>query len=121
MNKFTRTLLILAAALALAASLYIVFSPITFVELDAVTGQEVTSQISWFEGQGWWGIFILLLFAALYAVPWALYQRSRVGWASLAAVAALVLTYLAGFSIGLVYWPAAIALILGLLVIVFKG
>lgn len=121
MHKATRNLLILAAVLALAASLYIVFSPISYVEQDALTGEEVTAQLSWFEGQGWWGVLILLLFAALYALPLALHLRARAGWAALLGLLALVLTYLAGFSIGVVYWPAAAALILGILSITFRS
>ena len=121
MNKTTRNLLLLSAVLALAASLYIVFSPISYVQVDAVTGQEAVGQISWFEGQGWWGIFILLIFAALYAVPLLLYLRKHKNWTALVSIVALILTYSAGFSIGRVYWPAAGVLILSLLVMLFKS
>lgn len=120
MKTLPRTLLILAALLALGASLYIfIFGGGTLVTETAVLGEDQTplqtiERISWFRAQGWWGIIILVIFADLYFAPLFFYLRGRTGIAALFGVAAITLSLLAGFSIGLAYFPAAGALLLAL-------
>jgi len=113
-------LVVLAAVWAVGVSLYIFFSPITIHSITATTvsgGSESveasTLTKSWYQVQGIWGIFVLVLFAGLYVV--ALYLAWRSAYLALAilSLVALTLSYLAGFSIGLFYLPSVVGLLIG--------
>lgn len=78
-------------------------------------GEVVTEHIPWYQAQGWWGIVILLVFMAFYTAPLYFYQRQRTTLFIIFTLAAIILTWISGFSIGLVYLPAASVLFLGLL------
>ena len=115
MSSAVRKLFAAAAILALAASLFVFF----FLGGTSITvtseGTETMQHLSWFESQGWWGIAILFIFAALYYGPLHFYKRGKNGMAILFAIAAIGLSILAGFSIGLFFMPAALFLLLALI------
>ena len=118
MNNLPRLLLILAAVLALIASALILTSTTELREYiidEEAGGYEQVRQQSWYASQGPWGVAILIIFSSLYAVPYYFHIRDRIRLRALFALLALVLTYLAGFSIGGYYLPAAGALIIAFL------
>lgn len=71
-------------------------------------------QISWYEMQGWWGVAILFIFAALFYGPWHFLRRGSKWMAALFAVVGVILTAITGFSVGGYYFIGAVALQLGL-------
>jgi cell division protein FtsW (lipid II flippase) len=115
MPNLPRNLLILAAILALIASIIILYSSSlitqTTVNEDG-TEETVVSQQSWYQVQGDWGVITVLIFAIVYVLPYYLSSKDLLAPAAFFAILALVLTWLAGFSIGFYYLPAAGALFL---------
>lgn len=115
----------LAAAWAVGASIYVFFSPLsgqgvtvrrTFGESGSVVETFMTEQ-SWYESQGLWGVFVLVIFAGLYLLAvYLAWRRSYVALAILSvfAIAASIIT---GFSIGGIYFPAAVGLVIGALIL----
>lgn len=109
-----------AVGLALIASLTIMFSP---MDVHVMTASEVSGgaaiasdtaiQQSWYQVQGPWGVIILLLFSGLYGGGYILAQKEVYTWLGVLCLGLLSLSYLAGFSIGLLYLPSAILLSLG--------
>jgi hypothetical protein len=87
-----------------------------------IEGNDVSTaqHMSWVEMQGAWGVIILFIFAALYYGPLHFYLRKQRGLSALFAAAAIVLTGLAGFSIGGYYFIGAIGLLLGLVSLPFS-
>jgi hypothetical protein len=126
MRKLSKSLFILSAVLAAAASFCIALAPLT---ISSQTAQfdggdqiliETTHQASWFSVQGVWGILVLLLFTMIFAV--GAFASIR-GWLTLLAAASLfgiALTYLSGFSIGMFYLPSAAAVILGWVIMALR-
>jgi hypothetical protein len=113
-------LVLIAALWAIGASLYIFFAPLTIQEITATTvpgepqvAEEFTTVTSWYKVQGLWGSFLLVLFAGLYVLGVVLARRSRYGYLGILCAVALLLSYLAGLSIGLLYLPAALLMSLG--------
>ncbi|HRN50678.1 MAG TPA: hypothetical protein PLC52_07130 [Anaerolineales bacterium] len=120
LQKFTQRvpalLFAAAAVLAALASLLILFTG-SATQVSVTNGVETVTQLSWLEAQGWWGLAILLIFSALYAMPAFAFARGRRGLAVLFAAAGVILTILASLSIGSFYYPAAVAVVLALLVL----
>jgi hypothetical protein len=126
MSKLTpagKALIAFAALWALGASLVILFTPVEIHEIEAVvtpsgdsTPQESIKYQSWYQTQGAWGVAVLFIFAGLYALPaWLAWRTgTRWVWLALASFVALLLTFLAGFSIGGFYLPAGLALLAGM-------
>jgi len=118
-----RILFVLAAIWGVVAGLLIAFVPFgmsaTVEVTPAGSGEVITTPVSFYESQGWWGIFILFVFAALYYGPLHFYRRGSRGMAALFAVAAILLTFLAGFSIGPFYLAGALALLIALVLLTF--
>jgi hypothetical protein len=112
--KIIRGIFLAAALLALAASAYILLTPLPYVEIDSETGAILRGTSTWLERQGWWGVFVLMVYAAVYTLPAAAYSRGSLPWALIFGVLAAVLTWLAGFSIGPAYFPALSLLIIAL-------
>jgi len=113
-----RNLLLAAAILAIIASGLILTSTSEVREwmMDEEGAYEVIYQETWYQNQGSWGVTILIIFAALYSAPYLLLRAERKLLSGVFALFALVLTWLAGFSIGFCYLPAAGALILSYIV-----
>ncbi len=118
--KLIRYLLVFAAIWGLLAGISIFFIPMGMsVTATSNGGVTAPTPVSFFEMQGWWGIWILLAFAALYYGPLHFYRRGSKALAALFAVAAIILTVLAGFSIGFFYLPAALALLVSMVLLPF--
>jgi hypothetical protein len=121
-----KALIAFAALWALGVSLVILFTPVEIHEIEAVvvpggdsTPQETITYQSWYQVQGAWGVAVLFIFAGLYALPAWLARRTETRWIwlALASLLALTLTFLAGFSIGGFYLPAALALLAGVILL----
>ncbi|MCI0891813.1 MAG: hypothetical protein J4N65_04530, partial [Chloroflexi bacterium] len=67
----------------------------------------------WYEVQGVWGVVVLLIFALLYSSTAYLASRNRLVALAIASASALMLTILAGFSIGPLYIPALLMVVVG--------
>jgi hypothetical protein len=78
-------------------------------------------EVSWYQMQGWWGIAILIIFAALFYAPWHFLRRGSAWTAALFALVGILLTLLTGFSIGGYYFIGAVGLLLGLLTLPFAA
>jgi hypothetical protein len=120
-----RSLLLAAGPWLIAAGIYLLLTPMTVQEITASataggaqTTEQITRQVSWYHVQGLWGVFVLIVFAALYASISLFARRSHLVAAALASLAAITLTFLAGFSIGPFYLPATLAVLLGWLAMV---
>jgi len=119
-GRIGRTLLLAAGLWSIAAGIYLLLTPMTVHEITASatadgaqTTEQTTRQVSWYQVQGQWGVFILIVFAALYASIGLFAWRHHLVAAALASLAATTLTLLAGFSIGPFYLPATLAVLLG--------
>lgn len=122
-SKIVRTLFTFSAVWGLIAGLAIFFIPfgmrVTETGTSTGSGAALATPVSFFETQSWWGIWILLVFAALYYGPLHFYRRGSKAMAALFAMTAILLTFLAGFSIGPFYLVGALALLAGLTLLPF--
>ena len=116
---------LLAAIWAIGAGIYLLLSPMVIQEFVATTSadgsrtiEELSRQVSWYEVQGVWGVRVLLIFALLYSSTALLASRKRLVALAIASSLALILTALAGFSIGLLYIPALLMVVIGWLTLV---
>ncbi|MCH7611611.1 MAG: hypothetical protein IIB10_13115 [Chloroflexi bacterium] len=119
-DRLYRIPFLLAALLAIGASIYFLLSPTTIQEVVATTSangsqtiEELSRQASWYEVQGVWGVVVLLIFALLYSSTAYLALRNRLVALAIASASALMLTILAGFSIGPLYIPALLMVVVG--------
>jgi hypothetical protein len=113
----------IAATWAVAASLYIFFSP---VSMHGVTGvmlrdsstvvEAFTREQSWYEARGLWGILWLVFFSGLYLLAVRAAWRGNHIALGIMSVTAIALSIVTGFSIGGAYLPAALGLFIGTLV-----
>ena len=109
-----------AAVWATGAGIYLILSPTVIQEIVATTSadggqtiEELSRQVSWYEAQGVWGVIVLLIFALLYSSTAVLVLRNRFVALAVASSLAVILTFLAGFSIGPLYIPALLAVVVG--------
>ncbi|MDX1416372.1 MAG: hypothetical protein R3293_19390 [Candidatus Promineifilaceae bacterium] len=115
-----KLLTLVAAFYAVGVSFYLFLSPIAIHTITATTlPNETTSletsdmTLSWYRAQGLWGVIVLVLFAGLYILGLYLAWRSMDGALLILSMAALILSLVSGLSIGMLYLPAAGALIIG--------
>ncbi len=124
MHKLTyggRLVVAIAAAWAMGASLYIFFSPVSGrgVRTTGIVGapnavvETYTTEQSWYEAQGLWGIVVLVIFALFYLLAVRLAWRSHYTALAILSVVAVALSIITGFSVGGVYLPAALGLFVG--------
>ncbi len=114
----------ISALWAIGASLYILLAPISGqgVTLRRNFGEPLsfvdtfTTEQSWYEAQGLWGVFVLVVFAGLYLLAVHLAWRSNYIAVTILSVFAIALSIIAGFSIGMLYFPAAVGLLIGALI-----
>ena len=115
----------LAATWAVGASIYIFFSPLsgrgitarrTFGESGGVVETFMTEQ-SWYEAQGLWGIFVLAVFAGIYLFAVRLAWHGRYNALTIVSVITIALSIITGFSIGGIYFPAAVGLVVGAVIL----
>ncbi len=119
-DKLYRVPFLFAAIWAIGAGIFLLLSPTTIQEVVATTSadgsqtiEELSRQVSFYEVQGVWGVIVLLIFALLYSSTAFFALRNRLIALALASSLALMLTVLAGFSIGLLYFPALLTVIVG--------
>ena len=127
-GKLYRIPFLLAAMWAIGAGIYLLLSPTVIHQVIVVrptivlgltsadgsqTIEELSRQSSWYEVQGVWGVIVLLIFALLYSSTALLASRKRLVALAIASSLALMLTVLAGFSIGLLYIPALLMVVVG--------
>ena len=111
---------LLGAIWAIGAGIYLLLSPMVIQVIVGTTSadgsqtiEELSRQASWYEVQGVWGVIVLLIFALLYSSTALLASRKRLVALAIASSLALMLTVLAGFSIGLLYIPALLMVVVG--------
>lgn len=120
-----RLLFLFAALWALGAGVWLLMSPTAVYSVSRAasavpeggqTEMMVVSvkDLSWYGAQGAWGLAVLGIFAALYGGASALARRRRWISATIVGLPALALTVLAGFSIGGLYAPAALAVVVAI-------
>ncbi len=122
--NFGKLTVAIAAAWGVGASLYIFFSPVTISGVTSTLFRDssevvraFTRQQSWYEAQGLWGVLVLLIFSGFYLLAARLAFRGNNKGLLIMSVVALVLSVVAGFSIGGVYLPAALGLFIGALLL----
>lgn len=118
--SFERTAFIGSALWSVAASAYLLLSPLTIQEVrgtgsadGSYVAEEITRQASWYQVQGLWGVLLLAIFASLFILIAFLAMKRRFVALLVISLLATVLVLLAGFSIGIFYLPAVIAVSLG--------
>ncbi|KPK07501.1 MAG: hypothetical protein AMJ56_13265 [Anaerolineae bacterium SG8_19] len=127
MKFFNRLALILfgfAALWAIGGSIYLLATPTTIHEIKFESGdngsefvEEITRQASWYEVQGLWGVIVLFVFALLFfSVALFAFKRRYISLA-ITSFLAVILTFLAGLSIGPIYLLAVFAVLAGWLVL----
>jgi hypothetical protein len=113
-----------AVVWAIGASFYILISPlygqgVSFrLNIGAADGviRTFTTEQSWYEAQGLWGILVLVIFSALYLLGARFAQRRNYISLTILGGFAIALSIISGFSIGGLYFPAAISLFIGALI-----
>lgn len=113
LSRLPALLFALAAILGLLAGLAVLLTAGATQVSETNGGPQIITHLNWVESQGAWGVIILFIFGALYYAPYRFYTRGRRGMVLLFVAASVVLTLLASFSIGIYYWPAALAALLG--------
>ena len=114
----------ISALWAIGASFYILFAPISGqgVTLRRNFGEPLgfvdtfTTEQSWYEAQGLWGVFVLVIFASLYLLAVHFAWRSSYIALTILSVTAIALSIVTGFSIGGLYFPAAVGLFIGAMI-----
>jgi len=116
-----------AASWAVGVSLYVFFSPVTISGVTATRWRDssevvevFTRQQSWYEMQGLWGVFVLVIFSGLYISAVRLAWRGKYRALVILSVFAFALSVVTGFSIGGAYLPAALALFVGALLLLLS-
>jgi hypothetical protein len=115
-----------AALWAVGAGLWLALRPYTIEVTTASTGGAAAGetfyrQVSFYEVQGAWGLFVLVVFALLYTSGFFFFRSGRRWLAVLGTTLALALTVLAGFSIGPAYLPGAVAAMIAVALILFTA
>jgi len=127
-KSISRILFAFAALWSIGAGLWIALTPLTVVSVtssESITGESTfehaTRQVSWYSVQGLWGIIILLIFAGMYAGAAYFAWKSKKWPAGIISFLAVVLTILAGFSIGAYYLPAALSVLVGTILLLIPN
>jgi hypothetical protein len=117
-RRAVTVLLGIAAFLALAASAYLLVTPVQIHELVAVSAENGATQTStirqasWYQVQGAWGVIFVSLLAGLYGLTAVLNWADR-GWTTIGTgTVAVALTLLASLSVGSLYYPAMLFVLL---------
>ena len=119
-----KTIVAIAAAWAVGASLYIFFSPVTISGVKGILRRDssevvevFTRQQSWYEAQGLWGVLILVIFSGFYLLAFRVAWKGKYKALVVMGVIAIALSIVTGFSIGAAYLPAALGLFIGALLL----
>lgn len=130
MNKRLKSIgnafVVIAAIWAVGVSLYIFFSPVNIFNVIATnltSGSQVveesTTVSTWYRVQGLWGSILLLMFAGIFILAAILARRKNYRFLAILSGLCLVLSYISGLSIGMLYFPAALILVFATLILVF--
>jgi hypothetical protein len=126
LKSIANPLVLIAAVWAIGVSLYIFFSPVdihsvtaTNIAGDSQVVEESTTVSTWYRVQGLWGSTLLLIFAGIFVLAVFLAQRKNYRSLVLLSGFILILCYISGLSIGMLYFPAALILVFAALVLVF--
>lgn len=114
LTRLPKLLLALAAVLGALGGLGVLLIAGAIQVSESNGGPQTIARLNWVEAQGAWGIIILVIFSALYYGPYRFFAGGQRGMVVVFVMAAVILTFLASFSIGIYYWPAALAALLGL-------
>lgn len=127
MVTFGKILVLIAAVLAILVSLYLLFSPQYGQEVTATTlsgepaiTETIITRQSWYQVQGPWGVFLLLLLGGLYGLGYYLARKESYNWLGTLNLGLLIFSYVAGLSVGLLYMPAALIMALGTALLLFS-
>ena len=119
-NRFRRLPFVFGALWSVGASIRILLTPMNFQSVIATIAEdgsesveEVVKQVSWYEMQGLWGVIILIIFAFLFSTIGVLAFRGRLIILAVFSLLAISLTILASLSIGLLYFPAVLLVVIG--------
>ena len=91
----------------------------TDVFLESEIARETTVRQSMYQVQGPWGVIVLLLVSGLYGWGYYLARKEVYTWLGVLSLGLLGFSYLAGFSIGSLYLPSAIFMLLGSGLLIF--
>jgi len=119
-----RSFVVVATSWAIGASTYILFSPFSGQGVTSradfgVPGSLVetfTTEQSWYEAQGIAGVLVLVIFSSLYLLSVHLAWRASYIALFVLSVIAFALSIVAGFSVGGLYFPSAVGLLIGALI-----
>lgn len=124
---FGKLLVAVAVILSVIASLYILFTPLEIHVLTAVSesgGSEVSNEEiihqSWYQVQGLWGVSVLVIISIFYGLAYFFAYKEVYFWLGILCLGLLSFSYLAGLSIGFFYFPAALVLLLGTVLLIFS-
>jgi hypothetical protein len=117
--------IVAAAALwAMAASLYILFYPVTINGVTSTlrrdSGELVdvfTRQQSWYETQGLWGVLVIVIFGGFYLLAARVAWKGNYKVLTIMGIVGIVLSIVTGFSIGGAYLPSALGLFVAALML----
>ena len=109
-----------SALWSIGVGLYLLLTPQTIIEQVAVstpgsteTSEEIVRQVSWYQVQGLWGVIVLVVFAVLFILIGIFVFTQRLIAAAITSLLAVGLVYLAGLSIGPLYLPALLGVVVG--------
>lgn len=109
-----------SAVWSVGASMYLLMSPLTIHEVRATAtrdgpqvAEEITRQATWYQVQGLWGVAVLAIFASLFVTIAILAVKERYLALLTVSLLATALVVLSGFTIGMFYLPAVVAVLLG--------
>jgi hypothetical protein len=116
---------LVAALWAAGMSLYLLITPRGGAETTAVTVNpegttsffQATRHLTFYGAEGAWGVTLLILFAVLYIATGALALWRRLIILAVMSLAAAALTVITSLSIGLLYFPALYAVIIGWIIV----
>ncbi|MHB0914895.1 MAG: hypothetical protein ACYC4M_04325 [Thermoleophilia bacterium] len=111
----------IAAFWVLGVSLYILFAPHgTGLSSTTGPGGKITQSVvrsSFYDVQGQWGVFLVAVFALLYMSTALSALLKYTALLAITSIVACALTIVSGLSIGLLYFPAMLAVLTGWMVL----
>lgn len=124
-TRLPKFLFIFAAIWSVVAGLIIFFTfggtMISEIPVGGDPSQQVIQHLTWYQARGEQGITILLFFTSLYCVTLLFYLLQRLGLAVAFGLFTIIYSGLWLFSIGTVYWPGSLAVLIGLILLPFTN
>lgn len=124
-TRLPKFLFIFAAIWSVIAGLIIFFTfggtMVNEIPVGGDPSQQVVQHLTWYQARGEQGITILLLFAALYCGTLLFYLWQRLGLAVAFGLFTIIYSVLWLFSVGTMYWPGSLAVLIGLILLLFTN